>query len=406
MADKKNEPTPQTVSQLSQAIKYNLNTHFPSVWVTGEISGVAKPSSGHVYLTLKDQHAQINGIIWRSDAENLKFEVENGMDVECRGGLDVYPQRGTYQIIIRRIRPKGVGAHELAFRQLHAKLAAEGLFDPALKRNLPSIPRHVAVVTSPTGAAIRDFLQILTRRWSNIRVTIVPTKVQGPEAAGEIAAAVRLCNRMQDSPDAIVVTRGGGSIEDLWSFNEETVVRAIYESEIPVISGVGHEIDVTLTDLVADVRALTPSEAAERLVPNQHEVTEMLDSTRRRMAQMIALRIQNAGHQLESLASRTVITQPLERIRRLAMDLDFLENAITRAVRQRIEKSQQELGEMTARMNAISPLAVLSRGYSLTTDSSGKLLSNTQSVRPGDKIATRLGNGIIKSTVDETATEA
>ncbi len=400
-----NEPKPQSVSQLTQAIKSSLSSHFPSVWVAGEISGMTQASSGHVYLTLKDQHAQINGIIWRSDVENLKFEIKNGMEVECRGNLDVYPQRGTYQIIIRRIRPKGVGALELAFRQLHARLLAEGLFDPAHKKSLPAIPRHVAVVTSPTGAAIRDFLQVLTRRWSNIHVTIVPTKVQGPGAAAEIAAAIRVCNRKVDFFDVIVVTRGGGSVEDLWSFNEEPVVRAIYESAIPVISGVGHEIDVTLTDLVADVRALTPSEAAERLVPNYRDIVDMLDATKHRMARTILARIQNAHQQLATLATRTVMTQPLERIRQSAIELDFLENAMNRAARQKIAKSDQELAAMTARMNAISPLAVLARGYSLTTDAEGKLLLNAESVKPGDRITTRLANGLVRSTINEAATE-
>lgn len=397
---------PQSVTQLSQAIKYRLNTEFTSVWVAGEISGMTQASSGHVYLTLKDQHSQINGIIWRNDAESLKFKLKNGMEVECRGNVDVYPQRGTYQIIIRKIRPKGVGAHELAFRQLHAKLAAEGLFDPNKKKPLPAIPKHIAVVTSPTGAAIRDFLQVLTRRWSNIRVTIVPVKVQGPGAAAEIAAAVRLCSRMDAPPDAIVVTRGGGSVEDLWSFNEEPVVRAIHDSVIPVVSGVGHEIDVTLTDLVADVRALTPSEAAERLVPNYRDVVAMLDSTKQRLTQTIVSQIQNANQRLAALSSRTVITQPLEFIRQLAMELDFLENSMNRAAKQKIAKSEQELAAMAARLNAISPLAVLARGYSLTTDNSGKLLLDAGSVRPGDKISTRLANGMLKSTVDETATGA
>jgi exodeoxyribonuclease VII large subunit len=396
---------PQSVSQLSQAIKYSLNTQFPSVWVAGEISGMTKASSGHIYLTLKDQHAQISGIIWRSDAEDLKFEIKNGMEVECRGNVDVYTQRGSYQINIRKLRPKGVGAHELAFRQLHAKLAAEGLFDPTHKKSLPTIPQHVAVVTSPTGAAIRDFLQVLTRRWGNIRVTIVPVKVQGPVAAAEIAAAIRDCNRMHAALDAIVVTRGGGSVEDLWSFNEESVVRAIHESVIPVVSGVGHEIDVTLSDLVADVRALTPSEAAERLVPNYRDVVAMLDSTKQRMTQTIASRIQKANQQLAALASRTVITQPLELIRQTAMELDFLENSMNRSARQKVSKSEQELEAMAARMNAISPLAVLARGYSLTTDKNGKLVLDAKSVNPGDKISTRLANGVVKSTVDETATE-
>jgi len=399
------KPNVVSVSQLTQAIKYNLNNNFPSVWVGGEISGMTRPSSGHIYLTLKDQHASLNGIIWRSDAENLKFELANGLEVVCRGGVDVYPQRGTYQLIIRQIQPKGIGALELAFRQLHAKLSAEGLFDEIHKKPLPRFPKHIAVVTSPTGAAIRDFLQVLTRRWSNIRVTIVPVKVQGPGAAQEIAAAVAMCNRIATPLDAIVVTRGGGSVEDLWSFNEEIVVRAIHASTIPVVSGVGHEIDVTLSDLVADVRALTPSEAAERLVPNYQDVAAMLDSAYQQMNQSMLGRIRNARFQLESLASRPVITQPLERIRQSAIELDTLESSMNRAVRQGISRYDQELKEMAARINSVNPLAVLARGYSLTSSAEGRLLVDCESVRPGDKISTRLASGSIISTVEQTNPE-
>ena len=366
---------------------------------------MTQPRSGHIYLTLKDQHAQLNGIIWRSDAERLKFDLKNGMEVICRGGVDVYPLRGTYQLIIRQIQPKGIGAHELAFRQLHAKLSAEGLFEEIHKRPLPRFPKHVAVVTSPTGAAIRDFLQVLNRRWSNIRVTIVPVKVQGTGSAREIATAVQLCNRMAVPPDAIVVMRGGGSVEDLWSFNEEVVVRSIFDSVIPVVSGVGHEIDVTLSDLVADVRALTPSEAAERLVPNYQDVDAALKSAHQQMTQMLLARIRNAHTQLEAVASRPVLTQPLERIRQSAMELDNLENLINRAARQKISHFGQELKEMTARLNTINPLAVLARGYSLTSDPKGQLLVDCDSVVAGDKISTRLANGTVISTVDQTQRE-
>jgi exodeoxyribonuclease VII large subunit len=390
----------RTVTQLSQAIKYNLNTNFPSVWIEGEISGLTVASSGHVYLTLKDQYSQISGIIWRSDAQNLKFEPANGMEVECIGNVDVYPQRGTYQLNIRKLKPKGVGKHELAFRKLHAKLAAEGMFDAEAKKPLPTIPRHIAVVTSPTGAAIRDFLQVLTRRWDKIRVTVVPVKVQGPGSANEIAAAVRICNRMAANLDAIVVTRGGGSIEDLWSFNEEVVVRAIHASTIPVISGVGHEIDVTLSDLVADVRALTPSEAAERLVPNYSDVAGMLKSAHQRMTQSVVSRIENAHQRLGAIASRPVITQPLERIRNAAMGLDQIERDLNGAVKRRFEKSDQLLKQLSARMNAISPLAVLARGYSLTSDTKGQLIVDCDSVDAGEKITTKLSDGTIVSTVD------
>lgn len=398
----KRDPNVATVSQLTRAIKHNLNNSFPSVWVGGEISGLTCPRSGHIYLTLKDQHAQLNAIIWRSDAERLKFELANGLEVVCRGGIDVYPQRGSYQLIIRRIEPKGIGALELAFRQLHAKLAAEGLFDEHLKQPLPTYPKHIAVVTSPTGAAIRDFLQVLTRRWKQIRVTIVPVKVQGPGSAEQIAEAIHRCNEMSADLDALVVTRGGGSVEDLWSFNEEVVVRAIVASNIPVVSGVGHEIDVTLSDLVADVRALTPSEAAERLVPIEQDVLDSLESAYQYMNQLLIGKITNARVQLESFASRPVLTQPLERIRQLAIDLDNLDASMNRAAGQQITRYEHLLKEMAARLNAINPLSVLARGYSLTTDESGQLLFDCESVVPGDKITSRLARGVVTSIIEQT----
>ena len=394
-----NMPDSISVSQLTRQIKASLNNRFPSVWVEGEISGITRPSSGHVYLTLKDTHAQINGIIWASDAESLDFELEQGMKVICRGGVDVYPQRGVYQIIIRRIMPQGIGGLQLAFKKLHAKLAAEGLFDPAHKRSLPRLPKHIAVVTSPTGAAVRDFLQILLRRWPGIRVTIVPCKVQGPGAADEIAAATRCCEDFKNPPDVIVVTRGGGSIEDLWAFNEEVVVRAIHATTIPVISGVGHEIDVTLSDLVADARALTPSEAAEQVVPDIADVWRYLEQSQQRLANAIGSIFRQAKNELNSLASRPVIRRPLESLGHAAMELDFLEKSIHRTAQQQIDRHQLELASLADRLNSINPLQVLARGYSLTSDSAGKLIGSCQSVDIGDTIQTQISDGVITSQV-------
>lgn len=366
---------------------------------------MTKAGSGHIYLTLKDEKSSINGIIWRSDAAKLKFDLKNGLAVECRGGVDVYAQRGTYQIIIRRIRPQGIGALELAFRQLHEKLAKEGLFDSSVKKELPSIPKHICVVTSPTSAAVRDFLQVLTRRWARIRVTVVPVKVQGPGAAEEIAEAIGLCNKMSEPVDVIVVTRGGGSVEDLWSFNEEVVVRAIYQSGIPVISGVGHEIDVTLADLVADVRALTPSEAAERLVPNYIEVIGGLDAASDRMTKLVLSALDRARRELAVWGSRPVLTQPLECLRESAMELDFLENSMSRSVRGILTDADRELASMTARLEAISPLGVLARGYSLTMNSEGAPMRDPSMLSPGDRLFTRLAGGTVESTVESIKLE-
>ncbi len=388
-----------SVSELTDAIKSNLSSAFSSVWVSGELSGVTQARSGHVYLTLKDKTASLNAIIWRGNAENLRFDLTTGLDVICQGHIDVYAQRGTYQLIIRKIQPQGVGELELAFRQLHQKLNAEGLFDPSIKKTLPRYPKHIAVVTSPTGAAVRDFLQVLTRRWPDIRVTIVPAKVQGPGAAKEIANAIDVCDRFTRRPDVVVVTRGGGSIEDLWSFNEEVVCRAVHRCSIPVISGVGHEIDVTLCDLVADVRALTPSEAAERIVLDQADLITGLRNVQRTMGLQLMNRFQSARRQLDSVQSRPVIARPLDRLRHEAMHLDNLESDLHRGGKQILSNANQQLAQLAAKLESISPLNVLARGYSVTTDEQDRTITDCRQVQLGDKITTRLANGSIVSQV-------
>ncbi len=243
-----------SVSQLTAEIKDLLESAYPEVWVSGEISNFSRPQSGHCYFTLKDDEAQIRAVMWRMTAARVRFDLEDGLEVVCRGALDVYAPRGSYQLVVQQIEPKGLGALEQALRKLRARLAAEGLFDPGRKRPLPRFPRRIAVVTSPTGAAVRDFLEVLRRRWRGADVLVVPVRVQGEGSAAEIAAAIQMVNRLATPVDVLVVARGGGSLEDLWSFNEEIVVRAIHASQVPVVSGVGHEIDVTLADLVADVR--------------------------------------------------------------------------------------------------------------------------------------------------------
>ncbi len=391
-----------TISQLSRLIKSQLNNQFPAVWVAGEISGVTRPSSGHVYFTLKDQYAQINAIVWASEAERLEFEITNGLKVVCRGGVDVYPPRGSYQLIVRKMQPEGIGALQLAFRQLHQKLSAEGLFDQHHKRPLPLIPEHVAVVTSPSGAAVRDFLQVLTRRWPSIRVTIVPARVQGQGAAEDIAAGIGICQKFADRPDVIVVTRGGGSVEDLWSFNEELVVRAIHASQIPVVSGVGHEIDVTLADLVADVRALTPSEAAERIVPDLRDVSDTLQAVAKRLQRAIAGQVELATARLQQLASRPVLTRPLTLVEQASIELDYLEQNLHRQLREQLNRQTEVIANLAQRLQSISPLSVLARGYSLTNNSVGNLIRSVEDVESGARITTRISDGLIHSQVLET----
>ena len=248
--------TPLSVAELTGHIKAVLEGAFPAVWVVGEVSDMARPRSGHVYLTLKDDQSQIRAVIWRGVASRLNFDLADGQKVLCRGDIDVYSPRGSYQLVIRQIEPRGEGALQRRLRLLQRKLAAEGLFAPEYKKPLPPFPQRIAVITSPTGAAIRDFLEVVRSRWQGTQILIVPVRVQGEGAAKEIAQAIETVNRIEPNHDTIVVTRGGGSMEDLWCFNEESVVRAIFASRIPVVSAVGHEIDVTLSDLVADVSRL------------------------------------------------------------------------------------------------------------------------------------------------------
>jgi exodeoxyribonuclease VII large subunit len=407
---------PLSVWELTSQLKDLLEGAFPAVWVTGEISNFTRSQSGHCYLTLKDDRAQLRAVMWRGVAVRTRFELHDGLEVICRGHLDVYAARGSYQLVIADIVPRGMGALELALRQLREKLAREGLFDPARKRPLPAFVRRIAVVTSPTGAAIRDFLQVLGRRWRGADVLVVPVRVQGEGAAAEIAAAIQTVNRLPagkgDSPlataplfrpDCIVVTRGGGSMEDLWAFNEEAVVRAIAASQIPVISAVGHEIDVTLADLAADRRALTPSEAAELVAPAAEELLADLHQIQRRLARGLQSRAASARSRLDALGSSSVFRRPFQRVFDLARRLDELNVQATRAVRGRARLARQQADAVAGRLESLSPLAVLGRGYSLTQRTSdGGLIRAAADLSPGERITTRFARGQAISCVERT----
>jgi exodeoxyribonuclease VII large subunit len=399
---------PVTVSVLTDAIRQTLNQKFGRVFVHGEISGISQPRSGHIYLTLKDEFAQISGVVWRTTAEQLKFKLEDGQKIVCGGYVDLYSQRGTYQLIIQQIQPVGIGELELAFQQLHAKLEGDGLFDVRHKKPLPRYPKRVAVVTSPSGAAIRDFLQVLTRRWKNIEVAVLPVKVQGPGSADEIAAAIQSVGRLADLPDVVVVTRGGGSKEDLWSFNEEKVCRAIHSCPVPVISAVGHEVDVSLSDLVADVRALTPSEAAERLVPERDKVIQQLENVRQRMTRALRDRLASATTQLEQIAARPVFARPMVLVDRNRDQVNGLRQRLQFAMKRKTEQAESQIGTVAGRLDAINPLAVLARGYSLTSrveDESRSLVTDSRALQIGDEIETLFSQGKVTSEVTEIETD-
>jgi exodeoxyribonuclease VII large subunit len=396
------QPQVLSVWQLTAQIKDILEASFGSVWVAGEISNLARPQSGHCYLTLKDDQAQIHCAMWRNAAVRVRFDLHDGLEVVCRGRIDVYAPRGTYQLIIESLEPKGIGALELALRQLREKLAREGLFDPGRKRPLPPFVRRIAVVTSPTGAAIHDFLQVLARRWRGADVIIVPTRVQGEGAAAEIAAAIATANRLSLAIDCLVVTRGGGSLEDLWAFNEEAVVRAIHASRIPVVSAIGHEIDVTLADLVADVRALTPSEAAELVAPAAEDLAAQFRQTEKRLAAALRWRLAAARARLDAVAAHRAFRRPYERIEDLALRLDELDARANRALRQRLLLAQTQVQQQAARLESLSPLGVLARGYSLTQwADDGRIVRDAAALKPGDEIVTRFGKGRAASRVEK-----
>ena len=407
---------PLSVWELTSQVKDLLEAAFPEVWVAGEVSNLARPQSGHCYLTLKDDRAQLRAVMWRGVATRLRFDLDDGLEVVCRGHVDLYAARGSYQLIIEDIVPQGMGALELALRQLREKLTREGLFDPARKRPLPPFVRRIAVVTSPTGAAIRDFLQVLGRRWRGADVLIAPVRVQGEGAAAEIVAAIEMLNRLPERPedhlaqmatvpvfrpDCLVVTRGGGSMEDLWAFNEEPVVRAIAASRIPVISAVGHEIDVTLSDLAADVRALTPSEAAELAAPAAEEVAADLHQLERRLAAALRSRAEQARAQWDVVNGHTAFRRPYQRVFELGRRLDELEARAARAVRQFVRMARQQADTAAGRLESLSPLAVLGRGYSLTERADdGRLIRSAAELSSGQQIATRFAQGRATSRVD------
>lgn len=389
-----------SVGQLTSQIKTLVEEGFTSVWVSGEVSNFARPQSGHCYFTLKDDSAQIRAVMWRGTASKLNFEMSDGLELVCHGRLDVYAPRGSYQLVVDQAHPRGVGALELALRQLREKLAREGLFDSDRKRPLPKFPRRIGFVTSPTGAAIRDFLEVLRRRWAGVAVIVIPARVQGDGAADEIAAGIKAANRIQPSLDVLVVGRGGGSLEDLWAFNEEPVVRAVASSQIPTVSAVGHEIDVSLSDLAADVRALTPSEAAERVAPAADEVAGRLSLIGERLHGTMHRRVAAAAERLRSLAGRRPFAHPHAPLEDRSRMVDELDARARRAMHSIAKNGKHRLAALSGKLDSLSPLAVLSRGYSVTQDAkSGKVIRTVAKLSEHQRIVTRLADGRVESTV-------
>lgn len=398
-------PLTLSVGELTRLLKSVVEEIFFDVCVVGEISNLSQPKSGHAYFTLKDETAQLSAAIWKSTTAKLKFDLRNGMQVVCRGRIEVYPPHGKYQLVATSVEPMGVGALELAFQQLQEKLAREGLFAPERKKRPPKIIRRIGLATSATGAAIRDFLNVLGRRTKRVDVVVAPTKVQGDGAARDVVRALTLLNDLRDELrlDAIALVRGGGSVEDLWTFNEEPVVRAIAASRLPVATGIGHEIDVSLSDLAADLHALTPSDAAARLVPEDEAFVRALDDWSVRLRRGVERRIETAGERLKRIAAARAFVVPAEVLteKRRQRALDF-ERRLTAGVETALKKAELRTAEVAAKLDALSPLAVLGRGYSLTKRArDGRLLRSVDDAQVGETLETRVADGTVRSVVVE-----
>jgi exodeoxyribonuclease VII large subunit len=395
-----------SITELTSAIEGTLREAFPSVWVSGEVSNCKPAPSGHTYLVLKDAGAQLPAVLWRSVGMRVKFNVKDGMEVLAKGRIIVYAPHGKYQFEIEKVEPKGIGARELALRQLRERLLAKGYFDPRRKRLLPKFPRRIALVTSASGAAVRDMLQVLTMRWTLCDVIVCPVRVQGEEAPSEIAAAIAMLNALHTDRlleiDVLIVGRGGGSAEDLGAFNEELVADAIYASTIPVISAVGHEIDVTIADLVADDRALTPTDAANRATPDLSEMLPRLRDLRNQMEDAVQHRLELMRQRLAAVASRPAFRLPLGAVQDFEERLDEIATRLQRTMKQKQRQVGEALAAVSGRLETLSPLNVLRRGYSLTrTEGTEELVRDATQIRPGDRLLTTVASGAIVSRVEE-----
>jgi exodeoxyribonuclease VII large subunit len=438
-------PRAYTVSQIVHLASRAIEARYGDVWVEGEVSNLRQPSSGHLYFTLKDSRAQLAVVMFRAAATRLRFRIEDGLKLRCRGKLCIYDAQGRFQLSAETAEPQGAGALQLAFEQLRRKLEAEGLFDPAHKKPLPRLPRTIVVVTSPTGAALQDILRVLHDRFP-VRVVVCPTPVQGAEAAVEVAEAVRRADRF--GAELMIVARGGGSLEDLWAFNTEPVARAIYHARTPVMSAVGHEGDVTIADLVADRRAPTPSAAAEMAVPVRAELAEQLrqqsgaleralrrllgeqrlallrmsaelgsprglldrarmrlDDDGARLAAAAHRRLRQAHDGLGRARERLSTQEPRLKLHRHRAALVGLRARLERALGGRLQRGRSELGEQAARLEALSPLGVLARGYSIVLDRAGQAVRDARALRVGDRLLVRLQRGGLRGRVEEIVDE-
>ena len=390
---------PISVTALNQYVKGLLDRDrlLSQVLVRSEISNYKVYPSGHHYFSLKDAESSVRCVMFRREAASLRFRPENGMKVVVSGRVSVFPRDGVYQLYCSHMMPDGVGELAFAFERLKERLHREGLFDPARKKPLPAYPRTIALVTSPAGAAVRDMIRILGARWPMAKVLVVPVRVQGEGAAQEIAQALDLVNACRMA-EVIITGRGGGSIEDLWAFNEETVARAIARSEIPVISAVGHEPDVTIADFVADLRASTPSNGAERAVPHQGEVRDTLAHWDARLQRAMDRALQHRREQLDRARSSPFLQSPLRSIQEKRLLLDYQQQRLVHGMERQVQASRERAGRLAAALEALSPFRVLGRGYSIAQKEDGTVLSSIEQVTAGEGLSLRLADGLVTCT--------
>lgn len=435
-----------TVSELTQEIKNNLETKFNNIWVEGEISNLKLPSSGHIYFTLKDESCQIKGVMFRYRNRMLRFELKDGMQVLAFGAVTVYGPKGEYQITCEEIEPRGVGALQFAFQQLKEKLAREGLFDSAHKRKTPVLPRKIGVITSPTGAAIRDIIKVIGKRFSNVHILLYPVRVQGEEAPGDIVEAIEAMNKFTDI-DVLIIGRGGGSLEDLWAFNDERVARAIFASRIPTISAVGHEIDFTIADFVADLRAPTPSAAAEMVIRDRDELQQHISSLQNRIINSFKYKISIVKRKAEKASSHKIIADPrrmfdelgqkiddfmvrlgdviestikdrrgemtelknsllflnpLDKIKKYTYELHGLKDRLKTYIVINMESKRGQFKEFVGKLESLSPLAVLQRGYSICRRAKdGNIVFDAATLKSSEKVLVKVFKGSFEASVNK-----
>ena len=395
-----------SVTELNQLVRGKLerDPDLQSVCIRGEISNYKLYPSGHHYFSLKDPESAIRCVLFRGSAASLRFRPENGMQVLAVGRVSLYPRDGSYQFYCTRLLPDGAGDLSVAFEQLKQKLFQEGLFDPAHKKKLPAFPHRVGIVTSPAGAAVHDMLRILGKRYPLSRVILLPVRVQGAEAPGEIARAIDYANAHAIA-DVLIVGRGGGSVEDLWAFNDEGVSRAIFRSRIPVVSAVGHEPDVTISDFTADLRAATPSNAAELVAPDQSELRAALEGMRASMLASMRQRLTRSRQQLTGLSASPMLRNPMNYLQERRLRLDKLTGDFRRVGTRLLQARRQGLIRLSASLDAMSPLKVLARGYSMTADADGRLISSVTEVSPGQSLTILVSDGKIRAAVERTEGE-